>query len=186
VALLDGLLLAGGTDIHPECYGEELDPEWTKHPDRARDRFEIALVRLARERGIPILGICRGLQILNVAYGGTLDQHRPHEGSELVDHEMLRIEATDLTVEAGSLLARALGTERLQVYCLHHQAIDRVGDGLRVTSSAGDGSIEGLEDPSGRFVLGVLWHPEQMAGSTDAQRVYDAFVSTVREKVTYP
>lgn len=185
ISLLDGLLLAGGTDIHPECYGVEIDSERTKTPDPARDRFEIALVRQAREHRIPILGICRGFQMLNVAYGGTLDQHRPHLDAELVDHDTLRIQATHLSVEQGSLLAHALGTNQLQVYCLHHQAIDRVGKGLRVTSAAADGLIEGLEDPASGFVLGVLWHPEQMAGFADAQRVYEALVTAARESVDY-
>jgi putative glutamine amidotransferase len=180
--LLDGLLLAGGTDIHPETYGVAIDPERTQKPDRSRDRFEIALVHQAKELGLPILGICRGFQILNVAYGGTLDQHRPHEGLDLVAHDSLRIEATNLSVKDGSLLGAALGTDRLQVYCLHHQAVDRIGHGLQVTSSASDGLIEGLEDPSAPFIVGVLWHPEQMTGSTDAQRVYDAFVTAAASR----
>lgn len=173
---LDGLLLAGGTDIHPETYGQVMDPTRTEHPDPSRDRFEMALVREARLRGLPILGICRGFQMLNVAYGGSLDQHRPHHDSRLADDPDLRIEVTDLSLEPDSRIGLALGVSDMQVHCLHHQAIDRLGAGLRVTSSATDGLIEGIEDPSAGFVAGVLWHPEQMAGSADAQRVYEAFV----------
>jgi putative glutamine amidotransferase len=182
--LLDGLLLAGGTDIHPQTYGAAIDPERTQKPDPSRDRFEIALVNHARDRGLPILGICRGFQIMNVAYGGTLDQHRPHRVSEVVQHDSLRIEATDLIVNADTLLGGALGTNRLQVYCLHHQAIDRLGDGLEVTSSASDGLIEGLEDPSAPFILGVLWHPEQMTASVDAEHIYEAFVKAAASRET--
>jgi gamma-glutamyl-gamma-aminobutyrate hydrolase PuuD len=181
VQVLDGILLAGGTDIHPETYGQTLDAARTEDPDVARDRFEVAMVREARVRGLPILGICRGLQMLNVAYGGTLDQHHPHEGVPLVDNPKLRIQVTDLDVDPNSKVGSALGVSRMQVYCLHHQAIDALGEGLRVTSSASDGLIEGIEDPSAGFVAGVLWHPEQMTGSTDAQRVYDSFVRTAAE-----
>jgi putative glutamine amidotransferase len=182
VRLLDGLLLAGGTDIHPETYGASMDPERTQKPDRARDRFEIALVHHAKKRDLPIFGICRGFQILNVAYGGTLDQHRPHEVSKRVTLDSLRVEAIDLSVNAGSLLTAALGTDRLQVYCLHHQAVDRIGNGLQVTSSASDGLIEGLEDPKAPFILGVLWHPEQMTDSIDAQHIYEAFVKAAASR----
>jgi len=187
VQAIDGVLLAGGTDIHPETYGQTLDPARTVKPDIARDRFEMALVREARRRGLPILGICRGFQMLNVAYGGSLDQHRPHAGDRLVDDPELRIEVTDLTLDPDSKIGAALGVSEMQVYCLHHQAIDRLGDGLRATSSAVDGLIEGIEDPSAVFVAGVLWHPEQMAGSADAQHVYETFVrAAVDASVTAP
>jgi putative glutamine amidotransferase len=176
VRALDGVLLAGGTDIHPETYGQTMDAARTQKPDIVRDRFEMALVREARDRGLPILGICRGFQMLNVAYGGTLDQHRPHEGAPLVDDPDLRMQVTDLSVDPTSKVGSALGVSHMQVYCLHHQAIDRLGDGLRVTSTATDELVEGIEDPSAAFVAGVLWHPEQMTGSTDAQRVYASFV----------
>jgi putative glutamine amidotransferase len=173
---LDGLLLAGGTDIHPETYGQPLDPNRTLNPDRSRDRFEVASVREARRRGLPILGICRGFQMLNVAYGGSLEQHRPHAGLELVDDSHLRIQLSVLSIDPDSKVGEALGVSTMQAYCLHHQAIDRLGDGLRATGWAEDGMIEGIEDPSAGFVAGVLWHPEQMTGSTDAQRIYESFV----------
>lgn len=179
--VLDGVLLAGGTDIHPETYGQTLDAQWTQKPDVPRDHFEVALVREARGRGLPILGICRGFQMLNVAYGGTLAQHHPHEGAPLVDDADLRIQVTDLEVDPTSKVGLALGVSQMQVYCLHHQAIDALGEGLRVTSSATDGLIEGIEDPSAGFVAGVLWHPEQMTGSTDAQRVYESFVQAAAD-----
>jgi putative glutamine amidotransferase len=184
VKILDGVLLSGGTDIHPETYGNALDPTQTIKPDVVRDRFEVALVREAREADLPILGICRGFQLLNVAYGGTLHQHRPHVEERLADDPELRINVTNLAMEPNSEVGKALGTSTMQVYCMHHQAIDRLGDGLRVTSSASDGLIEGLEDPSAGFILGVLWHPEQMVESAAAQRVYEAFLHAVTRSTT--
>lgn len=178
IELADGLLLAGGTDLDPATYNRTIDEERTQHPDPARDRIEAALVREARQRGIPILGICRGFQMLNVAYGGTLDQHRPHSSSEMLDHPRLRIECTEVSLEPGSLVARAVGTDRISVHCVHHQAIDDVGKGLRTTGTAADGLIESLEDPDAEFVLGVLWHPEQMLESEHSRAIYDAFLST--------
>jgi len=175
-----GLLLAGGTDIHPAEYGARIDPELTHNPDPSRDRFEVALIREAWARQLPILGICRGFQILNVAYGGSLHQHQPHRDAPLVDNPALRTEITTVAVAAGSRLATTLGTESTTVYCLHHQAIAEVGPGLRPVGRSGDGQIEALEDPSAAFVLGVLWHPEQMLRSADATAVYRVFVEAAR------
>lgn len=184
IDLLDGLLLAGGTDIHPSSYGRRLDPNRTHDPDPARDRFELALVRRARERDIPILGICRGFQMLNVAYGGTLDQHRPHRVARPVPRDDLRVQEVTLRVERGTRAWDALRVDRLSVYCLHHQAVDEVGDGLTVSMQAEDGMIEGLEDPEARFVLGVLWHPEQMADRGLAIEVYRSLVEAARQRMT--
>lgn len=181
IELLDGLLLAGGTDIDPTTYGHEPDPRWTQKPDRARDRFEAALVREARKRDLPILGVCRGFQMLNVAYGGTLAQHRPHESSALADVPELRVEKTRIAMEAGTRTAAIYEVDALDVFCIHHQAIEDVGEGLRVTARASDGLIEGLEDPEARFVVGVLWHPEQMGHASDALRVYEALVHSAKE-----
>jgi putative glutamine amidotransferase len=174
----DGLLLTGGTDIDPATYDRSLDEDQTRHPDPARDRIELALIGAARKRGLPILGICRGFQMLNVAYGGTLDQHRPHEGSTIVEHPRLRIEQTNVSLTPGSVVARAVGCEQIAVYCLHHQAIDLIGSGLRATGTAADGLIESLEEPSADFVLGVLWHPEQMLERDHARDIYHAFLSS--------
>lgn len=174
---LDGLLLAGGTDIHPESYGQPYPPALTHDPDQVRDRFELALVRTARQRSLPVLGVCRGFQILNVAYGGTLSQHKPHEQARAVHSPELRIEETDVTLDPSSRLASMLGTAATRVYCIHHQAIDKVAAGLRVVGQAGDGTVEALEDSSGAAVLGVLWHPEQMLDSAASRSLYAAFVA---------
>ena len=128
-----------------------------------RDAYELALVRAALERGLPVLGICRGMQVLNVAYGGSIEQHLPdtlghdehrHTPGTFADHEVRLV--------PGSLAARAAGSERTPVKSHHHQGIKNVGNGLEVTGwSAQDDAVEALEDSSCRFVLGVLWHPEE-------------------------
>jgi putative glutamine amidotransferase len=160
---IDGLVLAGGADLDPATYGAEPHPE-TNGTVPERDAFEIALVRRALERDLPLLGICRGMQIMNVARGGTLHQHLP----ELLGHEHhRRVSGTfegadhDVRLEPGSLAARAAGEQRHPTKSHHHQGIDRLGDGLRITGwAAMDDFPEALEDPRNRFALGIQWHTE--------------------------
>jgi putative glutamine amidotransferase len=161
--VLDGLLLAGGSDIAPETYGAEARPE-TGGTRPERDRFELALARRAIERDIPVVGVCRGMQLLNVARGGTLDQHignlemHRHTPGAFHDHEVV--------LEPGSLAARATGSTRARVSSHHHQGVDRLGEGLAVSGHAAeDHLIEAIELPESRFALGVLWHPEEDHGA---------------------
>jgi putative glutamine amidotransferase len=161
--LLDGLILAGGTDVDPAAYGADRHPA-TVVTNPERDAFEIALAQAAIARDLPLLGICRGMQVLNVARGGTLLQHLPeshgHEdhrrnpGSfEGADH--------DVRLDAGTLAARAAGEERHRTFSHHHQGVDVVGEGLLVSGhSELDDLPEAVELPGRRFVLGVQWHPE--------------------------
>jgi putative glutamine amidotransferase len=174
--LIDGLMLAGGADIDPASYGAERHPE-TVETVPERDRFEIALVRAAVERDMPVLGICRGMQLINVAYGGTLLQHLPERFGH---HEHLRVAGTfdgadhDVDLLAGSLAARAAGETHHATKSHHHQGVDRLGEGLCITgSSSMDGLPEAIEMPGRRFVLGVQWHPEADATS----RVVEALVA---------
>lgn len=176
IDLLDGLVLAGGTDIHPSTYGAEIDSKWTHDPDPTRDNFEKALLLRARERQLPVLGICRGFQMMNVIYGGTLDQHRPHESDDLAPVEGLRVQRTQVNVEEGTQTFTMLGQTSLEVYCLHHQAIDVVAVGLQVSARATDGMIEAIEDPEVKFAVGLLWHPEQMVDRDSALLPYQALV----------
>jgi putative glutamine amidotransferase len=175
--LLDGVLITGGTDLHADTYGEPSHAR-TEATSAERDAFELVLVRAAAERDLPCLGICRGMQVVNVAYGGALEQHLPDRladdihggrGDEFSDH---RVE-----VEAGSLAARAAGATDVAVKSYHHQGIARLGDGLKVTARAApDGTAEAVEDARRRFMLGVLWHPEE----DEADRLIGAFVRECR------
>jgi putative glutamine amidotransferase len=178
---IDGLLLAGGADVDPGSYGAEPHPE-TRGTWPERDRFELALARRAIERRMPLLGICRGMQALNVALGGTLVQHLPetigHEGHRAVpgafgDHEV--------RLAPGTLARRAAGAERLGVKSHHHQGIARLGEGLVVTGwGVEDELIEAIELPDHEFCLGVVWHPEEDARS----EVIGAFVAAARRAET--
>jgi putative glutamine amidotransferase len=161
--LVDGLILAGGADIDPAAYGEKPHAE-TRGTVPERDGFEIALARRALERDIPLLGICRGMQLMNVATGGTLVQHLPHSYGH---HEHRRNPGTfdgadhDVRLAEGSLAARAAGEAMHQTKSHHHQGVDRIGEGLEVTGwSVLDELPEALEAPENRFALGVQWHPE--------------------------
>jgi putative glutamine amidotransferase len=187
--LVDGLLLAGGADIDPDTYDAEPHPE-TLGTVPERDRFEIALTRRAIERGIPLLGICRGMQLLNVALGGTLRQHLPDEFGH---HEHRRAPGTfdgadhDVRLQPGSLAARAAGEELHGTKSHHHQGVGRIGEGLVVTGVAVlDDLPEAVELPERDFVLGVQWHPEAdersrvVAALVDAARAYRADQLTVR------
>jgi putative glutamine amidotransferase len=161
---IDALVLGGGADIDPESQGAEAHPETVgTNPDR--DRFEIALARAALERGIPLLGVCRGMQILNVACGGTLDQHLPdrlgHERHRPVPGSWAEHE---VRIEPDSLAARAAGAERLTVKSHHHQGVDAIPESLSASAWATeDESVEAIESADDGFVLGVLWHPEEDA-----------------------
>jgi putative glutamine amidotransferase len=157
--LLDGLVLAGGSDIDPASYGAEPDPH-TKGSWPERDRFELALAREAIERDMPVLGICRGMQLLNVACGGTLEQHvadaelHLHTPGEFADH--------GVRLDPSSLAAHAVGAEHVSVRSHHHQGVDRLGDGLVATGWADPGeTVEAIEMPDRRWALGILWHTEE-------------------------
>jgi putative glutamine amidotransferase len=178
IARVDALVLTGGPDVDPETYGQGTHPA-VYGVDRAADDFELALVDAATARSVPTLAICRGFQVFNVARGGTLFQHivddpgvpahgRPGEAGGAHEHEVV--------VDDDSLLADVIGATRVTASCHHHQAVDRVGDGLRVVARAADGIAEGME-LDGAFVLAVQWHPEDTAASDPAQqRLFDALV----------
>jgi putative glutamine amidotransferase len=162
LARLDALVLAGGSDIDPSSYGAEPHPE-ARGGRPERDGFEVALARRAAERKMPVLGICRGMQLLNVALDGTVEQHLPDRlGSERHRHTPGTFGDHEVRLEPGSLAARSAGAERLRVRSHHHQGVGDLGDGLVASGWAvEDDVIEAIELPGHPFVLGVLWHPEE-------------------------
>lgn len=175
---LDGLVITGGRDVDPATYGQAPHPS-TDEPARERDAWEFALVRGALARELPLLGICRGAQVLNVALGGTLHQHLP----DVVGHFQHQLgnavfNTSPITTVPGTRLAALIG-ESTDAQCYHHQAIAELGTGLIAAAWDVDGVVEGVEVPGPRFVLGVQWHPEQrlddlrlFAGVVQAAAVY--------------
>jgi gamma-glutamyl-gamma-aminobutyrate hydrolase PuuD len=172
---LDGLVFSGGSDIEPDLYGADAHPaSLGTRPER--DRAELALLTAALERDMPVLAVCRGSQVLNVALGGDLEQHVP----DRVGHEGHRAVAGTFSEHAvepvpGTCLAPLIG-ERAVVKSHHHQGYGRLGTGLREAARADDGTVEAIEDPSRRFTVGVLWHPEE----GDDARLFEELVEQAR------
>ncbi|HEY6779324.1 MAG TPA: gamma-glutamyl-gamma-aminobutyrate hydrolase family protein [Thermoleophilaceae bacterium] len=178
---LDALCLSGGPDIHPAAYGAE--PHTALGPTEPElDRFEIQLARRACARGIPVLGICRGTQVLNVALGGSLHQHLPDQGDEIDHRQTLNGgKAThSVELEPDSRLAHLLGRDTVDVNSFHHQATDRLGRRLRVVGRAPDGTIEAIERASGGFLFGVQWHAEWLVDRPEQLRLFQALVQAAR------
>jgi putative glutamine amidotransferase len=175
LAAVDGMLFPGGADLDPELYGQE-PHEATFGVDGERDQAELTLLEEALARDMPVLAVCRGSQVLNVARGGDLQQHLPDViGDERHKHAPGTFSDHDVTVEAGTRLAALVG-ERALVKSHHHQGFGRMGVGLRVAARAEDGTIEAVEDPELRFAVGVLWHPE--AG--EDLKLFDELVRNAR------
>jgi putative glutamine amidotransferase len=175
LGVLDGIVFSGGSDLHPELYDADPHPETTDVREE-RDRAELALLSAALVRDMPVLAVCRGSQVLNVARGGDLVQHLPeivgherhkHKPGEFSDHEV----RLDVETRVGGLLG-----ERAPVKSHHHQGFGRIGEGLREVGWADDGTVEALEDPSKRFVVGVLWHPEE----GEDRALFEALVEQAR------
>jgi putative glutamine amidotransferase len=179
VARLDGLCLAGGPDLDPTLYGAlERHPELGA-TNAEHDAFELAVARAADAAGLPILGICRGAQALNVARGGTLHQHvAGHRQTELAGTPTQRV-----AVAPDSLLAAVTGAgDALEINSFHHQAVDVLGAGLRVVARAADGTVEAVEDPARPFVLGVQWHVETLTARAEHGALFSALVEAAGER----
>ncbi|MDO8213340.1 gamma-glutamyl-gamma-aminobutyrate hydrolase family protein [Conexibacter sp. CPCC 206217] len=179
---VDGLCLSGGPDIHPSAYGQEPHPELGP-TERELDAFELALVRAADARSLPVLAVCRGAQLVNVARGGTLIQHLPDVVGDQIEHRQ-RERAENLThamrLEPGSLLSEIAGWHDGAVNSFHHQAVDELGYGLTATGWAPDGTIEAFEAPDRPFLIGVQWHAECLIGWPEHVRLFQAFVAACR------
>lgn len=184
---LDGICLSGGPDLDPAGYGAEPHPQLGPvEPDL--DRFELAVARRADARGMPILAICRGTQALNVARGGALHQHLPELSTEIAHRQETPGDQPShpVQIEPGSRLAAALGddeievSDRLDVNSFHHQAIDRLGEGLQVVARAPDGTVEAVEDPARPFLVGVQWHAETLVHRPYEASLFRRFVESCR------
>lgn len=182
----DGVILGGGGDVDPARYGQAARPDARVDVDAGRDATDFALFDRAWESKAPILGICRGLQVINVALGGTLLQDLPTERPSDVLHEAPRAEKTrrdhPVTVAGPSRLQEIAGGDALRVNSRHHQAIDAAAGELAVTGTAPDGVIEAVEGRDGRWLVGVQWHPENLAGDGPSERLFAAFVRAARER----
>ena len=176
-----GLLLMGGTDVNPNRYGQIARPE-TDEPDDQRDGVELELIHEALEKDLPILAICRGIQILNVYHGGTLIQHLPCTEKHDPDKAEPSAIAHEVRIEPDTLLASIVGAALWRVNSRHHQAVDTVGEGLTVSGRASEDSIvEALERPDKRFVLGVQWHPEdQMNQHPEQLKLFQSFADALQ------
>lgn len=182
VRTFDGVLLAGGGDVLPSIYGETAHATFGA-AEQGRDEYEIELARLALDRDLPIFAICRGIQVLNVARGGTLIQDIPTEVTHAEPHDVREPRvaiAHPVWVTSGSLLERLMrervDDESVPVNSRHHQAVKQLGSGLVVSGTAPDGVIEAIEDPSKRFCLGVQWHPENFYRTGEFSALFEAFV----------
>jgi putative glutamine amidotransferase len=189
IGQLDGVLLTGGGDIDPALYGEDRHPS-VEDAEPGRDEFEIDLARRALDRDVPMLAICRGAQVLNVAAGGTLVQDIPSSVPSTLDHSVGSPRdaiAHDVRIAAGSHLARVLDPRTtVQASCRvnsrHHQSVDRIGRDLVATATAPDGVIEAIESPAAAFCIGVQWHPENFWRSGEFTPLFDAFVAAARKR----
>ena len=168
----DGLLLPGGGDLAPHRYGAADTHHTVYDVDDLQDTFDLEAARAALESGLPLLAVCRGLQVVNVVLGGTLEQDM---GGAESDH---RHRVHPVTVERGSTLHLAVGAEKADISCYHHQRVDRLGDGLTITATAADGTVEGVELPGSRgWFTAVQWHPEDTAHDDPVQQaLFDALV----------
>ena len=187
---IDGLLLAGGGDIEPHHYGEEPQPELGM-VDQVRDAVELPLVRWAAQDGKPVLGVCRGMQVINVAMGGSLYQDIPSQLGGDISHNGSYTQKDwtymvhDLKLEPTSKLARIMGVEVFPINSLHHQSVKQVAPALRPVGWAPDGVVEAVEGSNGHFMIGVQCHPEALQGAADTrwQALFKQFVDTCRAHV---
>ncbi|MBE1582731.1 gamma-glutamyl-gamma-aminobutyrate hydrolase family protein [Nonomuraea angiospora] len=171
LARFDGVLLPGGGDLAPRRYGAVDTHESVYDVDDVQDGFDLEVARQALTAGVPLLAVCRGLQVVNVALGGSLDQDMGGPGRE---HRHV---VQPVVVAGGSLLSRAVGSDKVAASCYHHQRVDRLGEGLVATAWAADGTVEALELPGRAWFAAVQWHPEDRAHEDPTQQaIFDALV----------
>ena len=184
---LDGLVFSGGPDLDPAVYGRLRHPQLGPDVDRVSDEYELALLAGAAERDLPMLGICRGMQALNVSRGGTLHQHLPDQTDLQHRQRHAPFEpAHAVSVVHGSRLHRLMRTTELEVNSYHHQAVDRTGAGLVVGATAPDGTVEAVWDPAAQFCVGVQWHPEVLTHRPEQASLFESLVAAARGATAAP
>lgn len=185
IETIDGLLLTGGGDLHPSYYNQRPHPKLTETTPN-RDSFEIALTKLALDSDLPIMAICRGHQVLNVALGGTLHQDLsclPNRTLKHSDPEQTARVFHEVTITEGSLLHRILGTEKIETNSSHHQIIDKPGNGLKFVAFAREDNLpEAIEHTAKGFVIGVQWHPEAIFEREHSRRLFAALIESSKQK----
>lgn len=181
----DGLLLTGGVDVDPNEYGETPHP--TVELDPARDDFELALARMAISRDLPLLAICRGSQVLNVAAGGSLIQDLPSQHASTIGHSIVEPKnaiAHDVAIEPGTCLSVLVGAPSIAVNSRHHQAVKATAPGFVVSATSPDGVIEAIEKPGAAFCVGVQWHPENFWATGQFKSLFDGLIDAARRRAT--
>jgi len=184
VDLIDGLLVSGGEDLHPKYFGQKPHKSITLSAAE-RDEFEIKIIKLALKKNIPVFGICRGFQVINIAMGGTIFQDlscAPFKTLNHADPREIGNVFHKVKIEKNSLLFEVIGKEYIEVNSSHHQIIDKIGKKLKETAYSSDGVIEGLEGPDFRFLLAVQWHPEMIPNRFHSKRLFNIFIETCRQK----
>ena len=180
LATIDGVLMTGGPDVDPAEYGEARDPSVVSIADPVRDRFEVELARAAVRQDKPVLAICRGMQVLNVALGGTLIQDIPSQLPKALTHQVSEPKhaiAHVVTLVPGSKVEALLRSTEVRVNSRHHQAVKTLGSGLVVTATAPDNVVEAVEQPNARFCVGVEWHPENFVDTGEFLPLFDGLVA---------
>ena len=181
----DGVVIAGGDDVDPRLYGREVLPGGKVKVDADRDSIDFSVFEKAWRDGVPALGVCRGLQVMNVARGGTLYQHLPLESPSEIEHSRpKKPNRRDhaVAIRPGTRLAGIAGSGKLDVNSRHHQAVERPADDFVVAATAPDGVIEALEARDGRWLVAVQWHPENLHDDAASKRLFRRFVDEVRKR----
>jgi putative glutamine amidotransferase len=179
LGMLSGLVISGGTDVDPSRYGQELHPT-TQLVVPEKEEFDLRLVKGALEMDMPVMGICYGEQLLNICLGGSLFQDMPSDLDAILEHNDPPGGYHKVLIEKDTILYRLLGVDAMDTNSIHHQSVDRLGDGLRACARTEDGVVEAVESERHRFVLGIQWHPERVVDLPLGRRLFSGFMKEAR------